>query len=226
MTHFDIVASLIDKNGAGPWSTQLLADLGADVIKVEMPGVGDDTRSWGPPFTKSESAYFMCTNRNKKSITVDISVPKGQELIRKLAALSDVFIENFKVGNLKKYGLNYDSLRMVNERLVYCSITGFGQTGPRHSEPGYDFIVQGMGGLMSVTGDKGGMPMKVGVAVADIFTGLYATNAIQAALLSRHSTGKGQYIDMALFDSTIAILGPFGRQKSTFSAFSQALPSL
>lgn len=172
-----------------------------------MPGAGDDTRAWGPPFVKSESAYFMCANRGKKSITVDIRSPKGQDIIRRLAAVSDVFIENFKVDNLKKYGLDYESLRNINERLVYCSITGFGQTGPRRDEPGYDFIVQGMGGLMSITGEKDGMPTKVGVAVADVFTGLYASNAIQAALLSRHQSGKGQYIDMALFDSTVAILG-------------------
>jgi crotonobetainyl-CoA:carnitine CoA-transferase CaiB-like acyl-CoA transferase len=201
---------------AGPWASQLLADLGADVIKVERPGAGDDTRHWGPPFLKNaagettDAAYFLAANRNKRSIAVDIAQPEGAALIRRLAAKSDILIENFKVGGLKKYGLDYASLSAANPRLVYCSITGFGQTGPYAERPGYDYMIQAMGGLMSVTGQPegapGGEPMKVGVAVADLFAGLYASNAILAALRHAERTGAGQHIDVALFDCQIAML--------------------
>ena len=202
---------------AGPWCAQNLADLGADVIKVERPGTGDDTRHWGPPFAKDiqgkdteETAYFISINRNKQSITVDISQPEGQEIIRKLAAESDVVIENYKVDQLKKYGLDYESLKKVKSDLIYCSITGFGQTGPYAHRPGYDFIVQGMGGFMSVTGEEhdfpGASPQKAGVAIADIFTGMYASTAILAAVVHRDRTGEGQYIDMALLDTQIAVM--------------------
>ncbi|MCB4796673.1 CoA transferase [Pseudomonas sp. NP21570] len=203
---------------AGPWCGQVLADLGAEVIKVERPRVGDDTRGWGPPYMKApdgensvEASYYQSTNRNKLSVAVNIATPEGQELVRALAATSDVLIENYKAGSLAKYGLDYDSLSTLNPRLVYCSITGFGQTGPRAEEPGYDFIVQGMGGLMSITGEKDGVPgagpQKVGVAVADVMTGLYSTIAIQAALLAREKTGRGQHCDMALLDVQVAALG-------------------
>jgi crotonobetainyl-CoA:carnitine CoA-transferase CaiB-like acyl-CoA transferase len=202
---------------AGPWCTQNLADLGADVIKVERPGVGDDTRHWGPPFVKNpegqdteETAYFICINRNKRSITVDISKPEGQEIIHQLAKESDVVIENYKVGDLGKYGLDYESLKKVKSDLIYCSITGFGQNGPYAHRPGYDFIIQGMGGFMSVTGEAddfpGASPQKAGVAIADIFTGMYATTAILAAVVHRDQTGQGQYIDMALLDTQIAVM--------------------
>jgi formyl-CoA transferase len=202
---------------AGPWCAQNLADLGADVIKVERPGAGDDTRHWGPPFAKDaqgkdteETAYFIAINRNKQSITVDISQPDGQEIIRKLAAESDIVIENYKVDQLKKYGLDYESLKKVKSDLIYCSITGFGQTGPYAHRPGYDFIVQGMGGFMSVTGEEhefaGASPQKAGVAIADIFTGMYASTAILAAVVHRDRTGEGQYIDMALLDTQIAVM--------------------
>jgi len=202
---------------AGPWCAQNLADLGADVIKVERPGAGDDTRHWGPPFAKDangketdESAYFICINRNKRSITVDIAKPEGQDIIRKLAAESDVVIENYKVGDLAKYGLDYQSLINVKSDLIYCSITGFGQTGPYAHRPGYDFIIQGMGGFMSVTGEahdfEGASPQKSGVAIADIFTGMYATTAILAAVIHRDHTGEGQYIDMSLLDTQIAVM--------------------
>jgi crotonobetainyl-CoA:carnitine CoA-transferase CaiB-like acyl-CoA transferase len=206
---------------AGPWCTQTLADLGADVIKVERPGCGDDTRGWGPPFLKdrggndtAEAAYYLGTNRNKRSITVDISQPAGQQLIRDLVAGCDVFIENFKVGDMARYGLDAASLCAVNPRLVYCSVTGFGQTGPYSERAGYDYAVQGMGGLMSVTGERddlpGGGPQKVGVAVADLFTGMYATVAILAALRHRDLTGQGQAIDMALLDTQVAMLANLG----------------
>ncbi|EPP9092529.1 CaiB/BaiF CoA transferase family protein, partial [Acinetobacter baumannii] len=189
---------------AGPWCGQILADLGAEVIKIERPKVGDDTRSWGPPWMKDDSgqdtqeaAYYQSTNRNKLSVAIDIANPDGQELIKALIQDTDVVIENYKAGSLKKYGLDYESLSAINPKLVYCSITGFGQTGPRAEEPGYDFIIQGMGGLMSVTGERddlpGGGPQKVGVAFSDLATGLYSTIAIQAALLNRHVTGLGQY---------------------------------
>jgi crotonobetainyl-CoA:carnitine CoA-transferase CaiB-like acyl-CoA transferase len=202
---------------AGPWCAQNLADLGADVIKVERPGAGDDTRHWGPPFVKdaegkdtAETAYFICINRNKRSITVDISKPEGQEIIRQLAKESDVVIENYKVGDLAKYGLDYESLKKVKSDLIYCSITGFGQTGPYAHRPGYDFIIQGMGGFMSVTGEAedfpGASPQKAGVAIADIFTGMYASTAILAAVVHRDKTGQGQYIDMALLDTQIAVM--------------------
>ena len=202
---------------AGPWCAQNLADLGADVIKVERPGAGDDTRHWGPPFAKdekgnetAETAYFICINRNKRSITVDISQPEGQEIIRQLAAQSDVVIENYKVGDLAKYGLDYESLKKIKPNLIYCSITGFGQNGPYAHRPGYDFIIQGMGGFMSVTGEaddfEGASPQKSGVAIADIFTGMYASTAILAAVVHRDHTGEGQYIDMSLLDTQIAVM--------------------
>ncbi|HHP6747857.1 TPA: CaiB/BaiF CoA transferase family protein [Acinetobacter baumannii] len=206
---------------AGPWCGQILADLGAEVIKIERPKVGDDTRSWGPPWMKDDSgqdtqeaAYYQSTNRNKLSVAIDIANPDGQELIKALIQDTDVVIENYKAGSLKKYGLDYESLSAINPKLVYCSITGFGQTGPRAEEPGYDFIIQGMGGLMSVTGERddlpGGGPQKVGVAFSDLATGLYSTIAIQAALLNRHVTGLGQYIDMALLDVQIATMANQG----------------
>ena len=202
---------------AGPWASQTLADLGAEVIKVERPGTGDDTRSWGPPYATdakgkptSDSAYFLSTNRGKKSVAIDITDPQGQNAIRELARTSDVLIENFKVGGLAKYGLDYGALAPINPRLVYCSITGFGQTGPYRDRAGYDFMVQGLGGLMSITGSPddtpGGEPIKVGVAVADIFTGLYAAIGILAALRHREQTGRGDYIDMALLDVQVAVL--------------------
>lgn len=206
---------------AGPWCGQILADLGAEVIKVERPKTGDDTRLWGPPWMKNnqgedtrEAAYYQSANRNKMSVAIDISTEEGQALVRSLVAESDVVIENYKAGSLAKYGLDYETLSAINPRLVYCSITGFGQTGPRAPEPGYDFIIQGMGGLMSVTGEKddlpGGGPQKVGVAFADLTTGLYSTIAIQAALLNRHLTGLGQHIDMALLDVQVATLANQG----------------
>ena len=202
---------------AGPWCGQNLADLGADVIKVERPITGDDTRQWGPPFLKNsegqettESAFYLAINRNKRSITVDISKPEGQEIIKKLVLQSDIVIENYKVGQLRKYGLDYDSLKALKNDLIYCSITGFGQTGPYAHRPGYDYIVQGMGGFMSVTGEKedlpGGGPQKAGVAIADIFTGMYATSAILAAVVHRDRTGIGQYIDLSLLDVQIATM--------------------
>ena len=202
---------------AGPWASQTLADLGAEVIKIERPGAGDDTRGWGPPFAKdeagndtTEAAYYLTANRGKKSLTVDITKPEGQEIVRNLAAQSDVVLENFKVDGLAKYGLDYTSLAKINPKLVYCSITGFGQDGPYKDRPGYDFMIQGMGGLMSITGAPdevpGGQPMKVGVAVADIFTGLYATIGILSALRHRDATGEGQHIDLALLDVQTAVL--------------------
>lgn len=193
---------------AGPWAGQTLADLGADVLKVEAPE-GDDTRRWGPPFIERDgevtAAYFHATNRGKRSVTVDFRTPEGQEIVRKLIAGADVVIENFKVGGLAKYGLDYASLAAVNPRLIYCSITGFGQDGPYAHRPGYDFIIQGMAGLMSITGEPEGQPQKVGVAVTDIFTGIYAATAILAALHQRGATGAGQQIDMALMDVAAAI---------------------
>jgi crotonobetainyl-CoA:carnitine CoA-transferase CaiB-like acyl-CoA transferase len=192
---------------AGPWAGQLLADLGAEVLKVERPGAGDDTRQWAPPsLGDGTAAYFLCANRGKRSVTVDITKPEGQEIVRALAQDADVVIENYKVGGLKKYGLDYDSLSQLNPRLVYCSITGFGQDGPYAELPGYDYIVQGMSGLMSITGPADGEPHKVGVAVTDLFTGIYASNAILAAIIARQTSGKGQYIDMALFDCALASL--------------------
>ncbi|MFK5733308.1 CoA transferase [Pseudomonas urmiensis] len=202
---------------AGPWSGQILADLGADVIKVERPGAGDDTRSWGPPFLKdaygentSEAAYYLSANRNKRSVTIDFTQPEGQRLVRELAAKSDIVIENFKVGGLAAYGLDYASLKAVNPKLIYCSITGFGQTGPYAKRAGYDFMIQGLGGLMSLTGrpegEEGAGPVKVGVALTDILTGLYSTVAILAALAHRDQSGVGQHIDMALLDVQVACL--------------------
>jgi len=205
---------------AGPTCTQLLGDLGADVLKVERPGRGDDTRAWGPPFVTdaegretTESAYYLCCNRNKRSVAVDLSSEAGLALIRRLAREADVVVENFKVGDLKRRGLDYDSLSAENPRLIYCSVTGFGQTGPRAAQAGYDFMIQGMGGIMSITGfpdDEGGHPTKVGVGIADIMTGMYASSAILAALYARERTGRGQYIDLALFDCQLAWLANQG----------------
>ncbi|TPJ56597.1 CaiB/BaiF CoA-transferase family protein [Mesorhizobium sp. B2-7-1] len=198
---------------AGPWAGQLLADLGADVVKVESPDGGDDTRKWGPPFVMSHdgenlsAAYYHSCNRGKRSIAVDFSKPEGAETLRKLVATADVLIENFKLGGLKKYGLDYESLKAINPRLVYCSITGFGQDGPYAPRAGYDFIIQAMAGMMSITGEPGREPQKAGVAISDLFTGLYSVVAIQAALRHVEMTGEGQHIDMALFDSQIAALG-------------------
>lgn len=202
---------------AGPWCGQILADLGAEVIKIERPGSGDDTRGWGPPYLKdkngndsAESAYYLGANRGKKSVAVDIAKPEGQALIRELAKQCDVLIENYKAGDLQRYGLGYEQLKQDNPGLIYCSITGFGQTGPMKNVAGYDFIIQGIGGLMSITGERddlpGGGPQKVGVAVADITTGMYATVAILAALAYRTQSGQGQYIDMALLDTQVAMI--------------------
>ena len=201
---------------AGPWATQMLADFGAEVIKIEKPGEGDDTRGWGPPFltnpdgSRGDAAYFQSANRGKWSVCIDMAKVEGQKLLRELATQSDVVIENFKVGGLKKYGLDYDSLKELNPRLIYCSITGFGQNGPFAQRAGYDFMIQGMAGLMSITGQPDGVPgaepMKVGVAFADIFTGLHAVIGIQGALFHRERTGQGQYLDLALLDSQVAVL--------------------
>ncbi len=191
---------------AGPYCTMLLGDLGAEVIKVERPGTGDDTRAWGPPFAGGESAYYLCANRNKKSITVNLKSATGQEIVRRLAQVSDVLVENFKVGELTELGLGYGHLKTLNPGLVYCSITGYGQTGPDSDLPGYDFIIQGRGGVMSITGEPDGEPMKVGVAIVDITAGLFAANAIQAALLARVRTGQGQAIDISLLDAQVAWL--------------------
>ncbi len=203
---------------AGPWCTQMLADLGADVIKVERPGMGDDTRQWGPPFLKDEhgndsaqATYFTACNRNKRSITIDMAQTEGQKLIRQMACQSDILVENFKVGGLQQYGLDYASLKDLNPRLIYCSVTGFGQDGPYAERAGYDLMIQAMTGMMSITGRAddvaGGGPQRVGVAVTDIFTGVYACSAILAAMEVRHRTGQGQYIDMALLDVGMAVLG-------------------
>jgi crotonobetainyl-CoA:carnitine CoA-transferase CaiB-like acyl-CoA transferase len=202
---------------AGPWASQVLADLGADVVKVERPGAGDDTRGWGPPWLRDaegretgESAYFLSANRGKRSVTVDLSRPEGQALVRRLAERADVLLENYRVGGLDKYGLGYAALAEVNPRLVYCSITGFGQTGPYRHRAGYDFLLQGMGGLMSVTGQPdgapGGEPMKVGVAVTDVLTGMYAATAVLAALSHRDRSGRGQHVDLSLLDVQVAML--------------------
>ena len=200
---------------AGPWAAQNLADLGAEVIKIERPGSGDDTRGWGPPYMKdsagkdtTESAYFLSVNRNKKSVTLDISKPEGQKIVRELATKCQVLIENYKVGALKKYGLSYDEIKAVNPSIIYCSVTGFGQDGPYAPRPGYDFVFQGMGGLMSITGERDGQPgagpQKVGIAVTDVLTGMYASVAILAAITHRERTGQGQYIDAALLDTIVA----------------------
>ncbi|MBI5112259.1 MAG: CoA transferase [Rhodovulum sp.] len=197
---------------AGPWAGQLLADLGAEVIKVERPEVGDDTRTWGPPFVAERdggggtAAYYHATNRGKRSVTADFETPEGHALVLDLAREADVVIENFKLGGLARHGLDYDSLAALNPRLIYCSITGFGQTGPYAARAGYDYLVQAMGGIMHLTGAPDGEPMKIGVAFADIFTGLYAAAAIQAALIERASSGRGQHIDMALLDSLVGVL--------------------
>ncbi len=202
---------------AGPWCAQILADLGAEVIKIERPGTGDDTRAWGPPYLKdadgkdtSEAAYYLSANRNKKSVALNLSKPEAQAIVRQLAAQSDVFIENYKVGDMARYGLSYDDLKKINPLLVYCSITGYGQDGPKASAAGYDFVIQGVGGLMSITGERddlpGGGPQKLGVAFADLMTGSYSATAILAALFSRNATGKGQYIDMALLDVQVATM--------------------
>lgn len=220
---------------AGPWCTQTLADLGADVIKIERPGSGDDTRGWGPPFLKDDSgdvtqeaAYYLGTNRNKRSVTCDIASPKGQALIRALVLACDVFIENFKVGDMKRYGLDYESLKGINPKLVYCSITGFGQTGPYKDRAGYDYAVQGIGGLMSITGERddlGGGPQKVGVAVADLFTGMYSCVGILAALRHAQSKGQGQYVDMALLDTQVAMLANLGANYLTDGQFTGKVPT-
>ena len=198
---------------AGPWASQMLADMGAEVIKVERPHKGDDTRHWGPPFVKAEkgeepaqAAYFHCANRNKQSIAIDITQAQGQQVIKDMIAKADVLLENYKVGGLEKYGLSYQQVKLINPRLVYCSITGFGQNGPYAHKAGYDAMIQGEGGLMSVTGEPEGQPMKVGVAVVDIMTGLYSANAILAALMARNHTQKGQHIDIALLDVQVATL--------------------
>ena len=205
---------------AGPWCTQTLADLGADVIKIERPFAGDDTRGWGPPFLTGsdgvdtrDAAYYLGTNRNKRSVTCDIATPEGQHLIRQLVQVCDVFIENFKVGDMARYGLDFPTLTKLNPKLVYCSVTGFGQTGPYRDRAGYDYAIQGIGGLMSVTGERddlGGGPQKVGVAVADLFTGMYASVAILAALRHAEKTGLGQHVDMALLDTQVAMLANLG----------------
>lgn len=202
---------------AGPWASQMLADMGAEVIKVEQPNKGDDTRFWGPPFIKAASetqppqaAYFHCANRNKQSIAIDISQPQGQQIVKDLILQADVLIENFKVGALAKFGLDYQSLSLLNPNLIYCSITGFGQNGPYAHKAGYDAMIQGEGGLMSLTGEPEGMPMKVGVALVDVMTGLYSCNAILAALLARQQTEQGQHIDIALLDVQVATLANQG----------------
>ncbi len=210
---------------AGPWATQLLGDFGADVIKVERPGIGDDTRQWGPPFltstdgSQSDATYFLCANRNKRAVAVDLSTTDGQTYLRRLASKADVIVENFKVGALHAYGLDYDSLSALNPRLVYCSLTGFGQTGPAAKLPGYDHLIQAMGGLMSITGSPRGAPMKTGVAIADLFAGMYAANAILAALHHARETGEGQHIDISLFDCQVAMLA---NQASAYLATGKA----
>ncbi|WP_218510017.1 CaiB/BaiF CoA-transferase family protein [Variovorax sp. dw_308] len=202
---------------AGPWCTQILADLGADVVKIERPGTGDDTRTWGPPFLKDaqghdthQSTYFTSCNRNKRSVTIDMATPEGQVLLKQMAAQSDIVVENFKTGGLKAYGLDYDSLKALNPRLIYCSVTGFGHDGPHATRAGYDLMIQATSGMMSITGrpddEPGGGPLRVGVALTDLFTGVYASTAILAALNVRHKTGEGQHIDMALLDVGMAIL--------------------
>ena len=215
---------------AGPWCTQILADLGADVVKVERPGAGDDTRHWGPPFLKdaeghdtTQASYFTACNRNKRSVTIDMATPEGQQLIRDMALQSDIVVENFKVGGLKQYGLDHASLRALNPRLIYCSVTGFGQDGPYAERAGYDLMIQAMTGMMSITGkadsEPGGGPLRVGVALTDLFTGVYASTAIVAALNVRHRTGEGQHIDMSLLDVGMAILA---NQASGFLATGDA----
>ncbi len=211
---------------AGPWAGQILADLGADVIKVERPGKGDDTREWGPPFVEGDNgenlggAYYHSTNRGKRSIAIDFESERGRKVVTKLAARSDILIENFKFGGLKKFGLDYETLSAANPRLIYCSITGFGQTGPYAHRPGYDLIIQGMGGIMSLTGEADGEPMRMGVAFADVFTGVYSSVAILAALAEREKTGRGSHVDMALLDTMVGVLA----NQSAFYLVSGALP--
>lgn len=201
---------------AGPWATQILGDFGADIIKIEKPGDGDDTRSWGPPFLRKDdgahgdAAYYLAANRNKRSVTIDFAHPDGAELVRRLAPHCQILVENFKVGGLKKYGLDYESIAAINPSIVYCSVTGFGQTGPYAKRPGYDYIIQGMGGLMSLTGEPAGEPMKSAVAVCDLFTGMYAVTGILAALRHAERTGQGQHIDASLLDTQIAMLANLG----------------
>jgi crotonobetainyl-CoA:carnitine CoA-transferase CaiB-like acyl-CoA transferase len=201
---------------AGPWATQILGDLGAEIIKVEKPGAGDDTRSWGPPFLQEpgggqgDAAYYLAANRNKRSVTIDFAKPQGADIVRRLAPRCQILVENFKTGGLKKYGLDYASIAAINPAIVYCSITGFGQTGPYAKRPGYDYIIQGMGGLMSLTGEPKGEPMKSAVAVADLFTGMYAVTAALAALRHAERTGEGQQIDISLLDSQVAMLANLG----------------
>lgn len=201
---------------AGPWATQILGDLGADVIKIEKPGAGDDTRAWGPPFltapdgVQGDAAYYLAANRNKRSVTIDFAKPAGADLVRRLAPQCQILVENFKTGGLKRYGLDYESIRALNPTIVYCSITGFGQTGPYAKRPGYDYMIQAMGGLMSLTGEPAGEPMKSAVAVADLFTGMYAVSAILAALRHAERTGEGQHIDVALLDCQVAMLANLG----------------
>lgn len=214
---------------AGPWATQIMGDLGAEVLKIEKPGEGDDTRHWGPPFLttpageEGDAAYYLAANRNKRSLAIDFAKPEGADLVRKLAPHCQVLVENFKTGGLKKYGLDYESLRAINPALVYCSITGFGQTGPYAKRPGYDYIIQGMGGLMSLTGEPDGEPMKSAVAVADLFTGMYAVTATLAALRHAERTGVGQQIDISLLDSQLAMLANLG---ASYLLSGQPLPRL
>lgn len=214
---------------AGPWATQILGDFGADVIKVEKPGAGDDTRSWGPPFLDDgkgghgDAAYYLAANRNKRSIAIDFSKPEGAELVRRLAPHCQILVENFRPGSLKKYGLDPKSIAAINPALVYCSITGFGQTGPYAKRPGYDYIIQGMGGLMSLTGEPNGEPMKSAVAVADLFTGMYAVTAILAALRHAERSGEGQHVDVSLLDCQIAMLANLGANYLVSGATPQRL---
>ncbi len=200
----------LSRHLAGPYCAMMLGDLGAEVIKVERPGVGDETRQWGPPFLGGESAYYLCCNRNKKSLTLNLKDEAGIAIVRQLAVQSDVLIENFRIGGLDAVGLDYASLKEINPRLIYCSISGFGHTGPDHELPGYDFLIQGRGGFMSITGERDGPPMKVGVAIVDVASALFACNAVLAALLARGHTGEGQHIDIALLDSQIALLANVG----------------
>ena len=200
----------LSRHLAGPYCTMMLGDLGADVIKVERPGCGDETRQWGPPFLDGESAYYLCCNRNKKSLTLNLKDERGIEIARELAVRSDVLVENFRVGGLNDLGLGYEELSKLNPGLIYCSISGFGHTGPDRDLPGYDFIIQGRGGYMSVTGDEDGSPMKVGIAFVDVATAMFASNAILAALFAREKTGVGQHLDLALLDSVVAMLANVG----------------
>ncbi|MEQ1492652.1 MAG: CoA transferase, partial [Terricaulis sp.] len=211
---------------AGPWATQILGDFGADVIKIEKPGAGDDTRGWGPPFIdngEGDAAYYLAANRNKRSVAIDFAHPEGAEIVRKLAPHCQIFVENFRPGGLKKYRLDYASIAAINPAIVYCSITGFGQTGPYAKRPGYDYIIQGMGGLMSLTGEPGGEPMKSAVAVADLFTGMYAVTTILAALRHAERTGEGQQLDVSLLDCQIAMLANLGANYLVSGATPQRL---